>query len=236
MNCITIGEINDMKKVFIAMIISLLISGCGKLSTCVEDNNSHLIKLSEYGIEPCDYEDVIDQDIVLSDEETIESIEWVDPEKTILRIRVGYKEMPENPKVPYLWFLHTKDYIFYKNDEKVYSILIDYSIDSGSREVYDSPSFDSRYEDVNFDGKNDIVISLGRNGYSGMQMYCAYIWNNGQYEYCENFEKKIISYEFDIENEIIISHTVEGNTGYKYENGDYVEAWKVYHFRNHLDE
>ena len=95
------------------------------------------------------------------------------------------------------------------------------------RYVWDACDFEADLVDVTFDGNKDLLISLGHSGVHGELVYCAYVYEDGQYVYKKSFEK-ICNYSLDPENKTIKSTwysnaATTGEATYIYENGEFVE-------------
>jgi len=58
--------------------------------------------------------------------------------------------------------------------------------------------------DVNFDGEKDILVQNGHYGNQGAQSYSCYLYEDGEYVYCEGFEE-IPNVSVDEENRMILS-------------------------------
>lgn len=146
---------------------------------------------------------LIEQKVVLSDDEEIEAGEWVDSDKKCYRVRICYKEQPENN------YKHKRDCFFYSEDEKTYTLEVDYNSKFDSydkdRKVGDACDFNAKFEDVTFDGKDDLIIFLGHFGSRGVMSSCAYICTDEGLEYCRSFED-IPNYKLDSENKNITGH------------------------------
>ena len=57
------------------------------------------------------------------------------------------------------------------------------------RYTYDDCDFQAEYVDITFDGKKDIVISLGYEETSGNMVHCAYVNDGGDFVYVKSFEE-----------------------------------------------
>ena len=181
----------------------------------------------------------------LAEDEEIRKAEWV-KQNCCYRIAVskdeenGYREAQRH------------DYIFIKDDSLKW-FEVNYSWDDvmGDRYVGSAWDYNVIYEDVTFDGKEDVIISLGHYGVSGTEHACAYIYKDGDYVYTKSFEEipyyslnkkeKLIYgwyYESgDIQNDIIVK--------YKYEDGEFVlisreeysdEKYGNFDFSSHIDK
>lgn len=146
--------------------------------------------------------EAIEQNVILSEDTQIEAYEWVDEEKSCLRIRVRYKEQP--PK----HYLHKEDYFFFlKPQQDVQVLHVDYpgedwdDIDM-ERYVWSACDFEAYFEDVTFDGQDDLLISLGYAGAQGARIFCVYIYEDGVYRYEKSFED-ISNYVVDTQKRVI---------------------------------
>ena len=137
-------------------------------------------------------------------EDNLEKIEWVDDNEELLRVRIKRSISDSNE------YDHKRDYFFrFLTGGKITTLEVDYPSKSdpmdSDRYVYDACDFDVKYEDVNFDGLDDIVISLGHSGVYGEEVYCAYLGElSGGYKYNKSFEE-IANYKLDPDNQVIIS-------------------------------
>lgn len=174
----------------------------------------------------------IDEYVILTDEIEAEDYLWMKHDnKNVLRILIGYKEKPVNS------YQHKEDYfLFFDEDDIVEQVLqVEYG-DKGihiwkngtecadSHDLGEGCGFDAFFEDVTFDGNDDLIISVGNSRHASY--YCAYIYENGSYRYERTFEH-IPSYEVDRENELIYGYEREGtsigiDTKYEYKNGEFV--------------
>ncbi len=65
-----------------------------------------------------------------------------------------------------------------------------------------------KFEDVNFDGHDDLLICLGYLGPNAGLYWCAYLYERGNYVYNESFER-ISAYELEYTGKIIISRIMK---------------------------
>lgn len=166
----------------------------------------------------------IDRTVILSEDTEIEKYEWVDREECCLRVRVQYKEKPEDN------YRHKEDYFFFLNgtdgggrpdgNEDIQVLHVDYQ-DKGyenigkDRYVWDACDFDAHFEDVTFDGQKDLLVFLGYSGVHGTQIYAAYVYENGSYRYEPTFEK-IPNYSVDREAQVIRGENTDSATHSSY--------------------
>lgn len=176
-------------------------------------------------------EPYIDAYVSLSDDTEIEDCEWMQyGDEQVLRVKVQYKEQPEND------YQHKEDYfLFLTRDEDVSNIIEvnydDKGVPSGietdcaaQHQLGWACGFDAHFEDVTFDGEEDLLISVGDSKSSSF--YCAYIYENGEFRYERTFEH-IPSYVVDTEKEVIYgsatySATSFGDVTYEYINGKFL--------------
>ena len=166
-----------------------------------------------------DIDDYINDNLVLEDDEEIESCEWVCGDfrsDRCFRVRICYKEEPENE------YKHKRDFFVFRERAGLTSIMVDYpSVRDydAPRHVNEANNFDAVLEDVNFDEYEDLLISLGKT-HNGESVWCAYLYYRGTYDYNESFEK-IINYRCDLAGEVIYSsfnsQGISFETIYKYD-------------------
>lgn len=95
---------------------------------------------------------------------------------------------------------------------------------NGDVEVEDTEwiEHDAYFDDVTFDGNQDLLIHIGSWGSS--QFYCAFIYDNETYRREESFET-IPDYEVDADKQQIVGHGGTINTDittiYTYSNGKF---------------
>lgn len=179
--------------------------------------------------------EAVKQNIILSDDTEIETYEWLDEEKYCLRVRVQYKKVSENN------YRHKEDYFFFlDSNNNIQTLYVDYpdknynNIDK-NRYVWDACDFDAHFEDVTFDGHNDLIIFLGHSGTHGTCISCVYIYENGFYRYEPTFEH-IPYYKVDTENQVITGTNVNSASSttdfvYKYYNNKFIKiSEKSYQF------
>ena len=166
-----------------------------------------------------DIDDYINANLVLEDYEEIEACEWVsgiNDSKRCFRVKICYKEEPENE------YKHKRDFFVFRGSELT-SVMVDYA----SKDDYDAPryayvanDFEARLEDVNFDGYNDLLICLGYFGPNAGSYWCAYLYDGGNYVYNESFER-ISNYRLESVSKVIYSSVMEQATPidsiYKYD-------------------
>lgn len=145
-------------------------------------------------------DDMVMSTVVLEPYEEIEKMDWVDEEKRAFRVWVQYKE-EDMPKHDYQ---HKRDYFFF-TDGVASTLMVDYS-PAGEFDLDRAPAsacdFDAHFEDVTFDGSDDLLIFLGHVGVCGAMSYIAYIYEDGQYVYNNSFER-IPQPKIDTENKLI---------------------------------
>lgn len=176
------------------------------------------ISLSEY----------VEKYVTLTDDTEIERWEMLDHNgENILRIRVGYNQDDLRGTIQG----HKEDYFIFLNGngEARYVLQVGYE-DKTLGWVCD---YSAHFEDVTFDGNDDLLIYLGDGHYS--HHYCAFIYENGQYRYEKSFEV-IPHYELDMENQVIrandgLSATEEVDYIFEYKNGEFVLTEENIHRR-----
>ncbi|MDE6686407.1 MAG: hypothetical protein K2K17_03735, partial [Lachnospiraceae bacterium] len=176
------------------------------------------INLSEY----------IEKYVTLTDDTEIERWEMLNHNgENILRIRVGYNQDDLRGTIQG----HKEDYFIFLNGngEAGYVLQVGYE-DKTLGYVCD---YSAHFEDVTFDGNDDLLIYLGDGRYSSH--YCAFIYENGQYRYEKSFEV-IPYYELDMENQVIrandgLSATEAVDYIFEYKNGEFVLTEENIHRR-----
>ena len=166
------------------------------------------------------------KEISITSAEEIEYVRWVDDTENALQIGIKY-QMPSEDR----WCDHKKDYFVFKDDCK--PLLVDYSFEEKTgtdRMVFANPTFESHFEDVNFDGLDELIIHRGTNGNSGMEMYSAYELKDGEYVFFPAFEW-IYSYTVNWDDKTIECVRTSGDsenktyiTTYSYEDGKYYKT------------
>lgn len=186
----------------------------------------------------------IEENVILSDDEEIEACEWVsgqesayewdykrewgrklvDRENRCLRIWVRYKEPPPDN------YQHKEDYFFFVEGENIQVLHVDYPAKDfenieKDRYVWDACGFPAYFEDVTFDGHEDLILSLGHAGSRGDSVHAAYVYEDGSYCYKPGFED-IPNYEVDVEQQVIRGGAIDSAVSsatyvYKYQNGDF---------------
>lgn len=140
--------------------------------------------------------------IDLPDDRMIESHEWIDDDHRCYRVRIDYKQQPDNA------YKHVEDFFYYIEDEEsVVTLYVSYpdkDDTKAERYVYNACDFDAKLVDVTFDGHDDIVISLGYAGSHSDEVYCAYVYDHGEFVYNRTYEL-IRNPEIDPDNKRILS-------------------------------
>lgn len=165
----------------------------------------------------------IETECTISASEDIEYFGWVD-ENVVFRVAIKRKEEYQDE------YDHVRDYFFIKNNDYVHTLMIDYPSKKESRDsdryVFDACDFCAEYIDVNFDNNKDLVISLGHEGPHAYKKYCAYLYEEGEYQYEKSFEE-IPNFEINNEEKEIIGSYISGGESYyikyKYQDGAFVE-------------
>lgn len=168
--------------------------------------------------------EMIEENVILSDDTEIDACEWVDEEESCLRIQVQYKEPPSDN------YQHKEDYFFFLEEENIQVLHVEYPTKDWEnmeedRYVWDACDFTAHLEDVTFDGRDDLVIFLGHAGSRGNLIHGAYVYEDGFYHYKPGFED-IPNYEADEAEQIIRGWQLESAMDevvyiFKYQNGDF---------------
>lgn len=170
--------------------------------------------------------------ISLSDDTEIEDCEWMQyGDRQVLRVKIQYKKQPEND------YQHKEDYfLFITQDGDVSNVIkVNYDDKGGPSGIETDCAtqhqlgwacgFDAHFEDVTFDGEEDLLISVGDS--TSSRFYCAYIYENGEFRYERTFEH-IPSYVIDTGKEVIYGSAVYSagyfleDVTYKYINGEFL--------------
>lgn len=150
----------------------------------------------------------------------------------IERVWVDYLVQPENA------YKHCEDYYFFYDKETgdflncLHEKVSDY-------EPYEACSFFAHMEDVNFDGREDIVI---HNGYTRTNVaYRAWLQTeDGFFVYCPEFLEKMGDYELDFEQQAVIGRCSDGSGSviigwYHFEETEYQLFYREYSQRHSLN-
>ncbi|MDE7223720.1 MAG: hypothetical protein K2O34_08085 [Acetatifactor sp.] len=184
---------------------------------------------ADLGMEPLDIKltEAIEENVILSSDTEIEACEWVDEEKSCLRIRVQYKEPPPDN------YQHKEDYFFFLEGEDIQPLYVDYPTKDHDniredRYVRDACDFEAHLEDVTFDGQEDLIIFLGYSGSHAAPVHGAYVYEDGSYRYKSGFED-IPDYKVDAEEQFIRGFSVEcamyeEDYIFKYRDGEFVKV------------
>lgn len=203
-----------MRRVFFKIaavsicMVWMLVAGCGK-------KEEERLK------------EAVEKSVVLEKGTEVEAYEWLDEEKTCLRVRVQYVEQPQGE------YRHKEDYFFFVNEQQIQVLYVDYpgkdfeNIDK-DRYVWDACDFDAYLEDVTFDGHKDLLISLGHAGSHGTSVFAAYIYKDGVYDYTPSFGS-IPNYEVDQAQRCIRGHNVDSADSitfycYIYDQNEFVQV------------
>lgn len=159
----------------------------------------------------------IEEYVELAEDTKVTGYEWLQyGNERVLRIKIEYQEQPLDRHI------NKEDYfLFLKDDETVSQVLL---VDYEGKELGWGGRLEAYFEDVTFDGKEDLIISLGNSKYASH--YCAYVYENNEFRYERTFEE-IPSYEIDMDKKVI--YGLESNkwrqfydTTYEYQNGRFV--------------
>ncbi len=132
-----------------------------------------------------------------------------------VRIWIDYLEQPKSS------YKHKEDYFFLyeKESKELFQILYfnvkDYHIGMAC-------GFEEHFADITFDGKEDLLISMGG---GASQHYQAYVWTEEGFQHDETF--RIGSYKLDEETKTIIGFEKSGAAGiiysyYRYEENRFI--------------
>lgn len=147
--------------------------------------------------------------------EMVKSADWTDDTHKCFRVMIINKD--DNRL--------TKDYFFYREDDMtVIPVAVDYpsSEEVGADRYFENNwgENEARLEDVTFDGHDDLLISLDAEEGSNNRVFCAYIYDNGEFVYDAAFEK-ILNYKIETSDAVIISQQYDGKRTkkkYSYDN------------------
>lgn len=226
-----------MKKVLfvISLCMVLVCFGCGKndnLDNMEAHEETEHGNLEEYGND-LNTESYIKEHVVLEDDTEIEGYEWMQYDRNpVLHVKTQYKEQPENA------YQHKEDYfLFMTQDDEISQVLaVDYEdkgihirLDegtecSGNHSLGEGCGFDAHFEDVTFDGRKDLIISVGNSRHAAY--YCAYICEDDGFRYEKTFEH-IPSYEVKSDERVICGSDTDGmgwfaDMTYEYRDGKFV--------------
>ncbi len=144
----------------------------------------------------------------------------------IERIWIDYLVQPENA------YKHCEDYYFLY-DKKTGEFLSCLHDKVSDYEPYEACSFFAHTEDVNFDGREDIVIHNGYTRYNAA--YRAWLQTeSGVFVYCPEFLEKMGDYELDFEEQAVIGRWSDGSAGnttigwYHFEENQYKVYYREY--------
>ena len=224
--------------IYIIVIMSVILSACGNSSsigtTAFSEKKSNIektdnlvsiikddsLETDSIHIDDSEFEDVVKSAVSVLAGQQIEKAEWI--EKGIV-----YRVAIERSEEQHGEYRHLKDYIFVKTDE-IKWFEVDYASKKDSfdvdRYVGDACDFDVVYEDVTFDGKKDVLISLGYFGTSSRK-YCAFVNNDDEFIYVKSFENIMFDH-IDNDNKCIVgfesdSYTRKIGTRYEFNDGEF---------------
>ncbi len=179
----------------------------------------------------------IEEYVMLDEKTEVEAYEWMETKDiNILHVKIQYKELQED------MYRHKEDYFIFIKDGDVFQVLpVDYSDKGihlrynegtpceGNHELGEGCSFDAHFEDVTFDGNEDLLIWVGNSRHASY--YCAYVYENGIFRYERTFEH-ISSYQIDDQNKMIRSTDMKENGEqlellYKFVDGKFVEIENI---------
>lgn len=204
--------IKKMKYLVTSLCIIIMCFGCKhasyEITEIKSENDTENDIINKY----------IDKYVELNDDVEIESTEWIEHNTNqCLRIGIQYKVQPEEK------YKHKEDYFLFCNtaNEVVNVLQVDYAdIELGS-----GNDFNAYFEDVTFDGNEDLLIHIGSWGNS--QRYCAFIYENENYRREESFEA-IPNYKVDADKrQIVGTANFETITIYVYDSGKFERMDRV---------
>lgn len=159
------------------------------------------------------------EEVVLSQEEVIHNSYWVTKDK-LYRVQIDYADTPADE------YAHKRDEFFYVGDDgNVTSFEVKYTTKyptDDSHQVFQACDFYAELVDVNFDGREDVVISLGFAGAQGALVHTVYLGSDDGFILNKSFED-IANYKLDSENQLIYG-SYRSNAGtrasqsYKYDS------------------
>lgn len=171
--------------------------------------------------------------VSLSDDTEIEYCNWMEyGEEQVLRVAIQYKEQPEND------YRHKEDYFLFISQDGDVLNVIEVNYEDKGLGMADGMEtdcathhrlgwgcdFDAHFEDVTFDGEEDLLIFVGDGRCD--RHYCAYIYENGEFRYERTFEHIPVGV-VDTEKEVIYGSATYsamsfGDVTYKYINGEFL--------------
>lgn len=175
----------------------------------------------------------INKCVVLSDDTEIAGYEWMQCDKEfVLWVKVRYKEKPEDA------YQHKEDYFLFidENEDVSQTLVVDYEDKgihiglnegtecAGNHFLGEGCGFDAHFEDVTFDGRKDLIISVGNSRHA--DYYCAYICEDDGFRYEKTFEH-IPSYKVKSDEKVICGSDTDGmswsaDMTYEYKDGKFV--------------
>ena len=178
-----------------------------------------------------DIEKLTEDDLIVSeaekiiapfeDGEMLMSEDWTDDTEKCFRIKIINKDDHRL----------TKDYFFYCEDATtIIPIAVYYptSEEVGADRYFEYNWGDNEaiFDDVNFDGHEDLLITLDKEDIHN-KIRCAYIFDNGEFVYNPSFEK-IVNYKADSKKSVILSEEYGGKViqkkyGYDKESKTFIE-------------
>lgn len=154
----------------------------------------------------------------ISDDSCIKSISSFETSQYQgVRIWIDFNEQPDAK------YLHKEDYFFIyeKESNKLFQILY---FNANASNPGMACGFEEHFEDITFDGKEDLLISLG--DYGASRYYQAYIWTEEGFQYKESFT--IGSYTIEEETKTIIGFNrlnagTYSESYYHYEENEFIK-------------
>ena len=153
------------------------------------------------------------QYLMLNDVE-VQYEEYVNDDKDCYHVALQRKEEVEGE------YRHVFDYFFVNGTYLGVSYPSKSAKMDLDRYVFDACDFEVDYVDVTFDGNKDIVISLGHQGNVGTMVHCAFVYEDGLFEYVKSFES-IPNYSINESDQCIEGEIGGTVTRYVYEGGEF---------------
>lgn len=159
------------------------------------------------------------EEVVLSQDEVIHNSYWAKKDK-LYRVEIDYADTPADE------YAHKRDEFFYVgDDENVTSFEVKYTTKyptDDSHQVFQACDFYAELVDVNFDGREDVVIRLGYAGAQGASVHTVYLGSDDGFILNKSFED-IANYKLDSENQLIYGSyrsnaATRASQSYKYDS------------------
>lgn len=158
--------------------------------------NKKFVLMKDSEVRDPSFLEYINRIVNISEGEEISQMWWL-VKDIVYRVAIDQTANPNE-------YAHTRDYFFILDDAPTW-FEVDYPPEKevgAPRYPWNCCTFEAEYVDVTFDGKRDIVISLGDSGTAGASIFCAYVNKGGEFEYVESFED-IPNYSINIQEKVI---------------------------------